>query len=188
VKYLFIQGSPRLNGNTATALKALIEGLEQEVKPENIEYLEANKLFITPCQACDSCKTNGGICVQEDETNWTIQKIWDSDFIILGTPVYYWGMSAQLKLILDKLYCRNDQFKRSQEKRIGLVVVGGNRLTDPQYSIIDVQVSCIADYLNWRHVFTNSYSAYKIGDLARSEEDLEDLKNLGAYLGHEHHH
>lgn len=188
MNYLFIQGSPRLKGNTATALRAIAEGLSRNTPQENIVFLEANSLNIRPCQACDSCKKNGGFCIHSDDTNRVMDLIWDADFLIFGTPVYYWGVSSQIKLILDKLYSRNSALRSGPEKRLGLVTVGGSALDNPQYDLIDNQLNCIAEYLNWRHVFTNNYSAYLQGELAAQDGVLTDLKNLGAYLGHEHHH
>ena len=102
MKFLFIQSSPRLNGNTATALKTMIQGLRENIPAEDIQYLEAAKMRIQGCQACNSCKKNGGFCIHPDDTNQVIGAIAQADFLIFGTPVYYWGVSAQLKLIIDK--------------------------------------------------------------------------------------
>ena len=60
--------------------------------------------------------------VDQDDTNLTIEKIAEADMIIFATPVYWWGMSAQLKLIIDKCYCRGLQLKN---KKVGTIVVGG---------------------------------------------------------------
>ena len=60
--------------------------------------------------------------VDQDDTNPTIEKIAEADMIIFATPVYWWRMSAQLKLIIDKCYCRGLQLKN---KKVGTIVVGG---------------------------------------------------------------
>ncbi len=49
--------------------------------------------------------------MDQDDTNVTIDTIAAADMILFATPVYWWGMSAQLKLIIDKCYCRGLQLK-----------------------------------------------------------------------------
>lgn len=188
MKYVIVQGSPRLNGNTATALKALMQGLKESESNAEIQFIEAAKLRIQGCQACNSCKKNGGFCIHNDDTNQVIGAIADSDFLIIGTPVYYWGVSAQVKLIIDKFYSKNTQFRENSEKRFGLITVGGAELEDPQYQLIDQHMDCICEYLHWRHVFTKNISAYDLGDLADQTEVVDELQHLGLHLGHPHHH
>lgn len=61
--------------------------------------------------------------------------------ILFATPVYWWGMSAQLKLIIDKCYCRGMQLKN---KKVGTIVVGGSPVDSIQYELIDKQFDCMA--------------------------------------------
>ena len=69
-----------------------------------------------------------------EDTNPTIDKIAAADMILFATPVYWWGMSAQLKLIIDKCYCRGLQLKN---KKVGTIVVGGSPVGSIQYELID---------------------------------------------------
>ena len=90
-------------------------------------------------------------CVDKDDTNPTIDKIASADMILFATPVYWWGMSAQLKLIIDKCYCRGLQLKN---KKVGTIVVGGSPVGSIQYELIDKQFDCMAKYLSWdRYAF-----------------------------------
>ena len=66
-------------------------------------------------------------------TNPTIDKIAAADMILFATPVYWLGMSAQLKLIIDKCYCRGLQLKN---KKVGTIVVGGSPVDSIQYEQI----------------------------------------------------
>ena len=61
--------------------------------------------------------------------------------ILFATPVYWWGMSAQLKLIIDKCYCRELQLKN---KKVDTIVVGGSPVDSIQYELIDKQFDCMA--------------------------------------------
>ena len=115
MKIVIINGSAR-KGNTLTAINAFIKGASEK---NEIEIIEPDKLNIAPCKGCGVCQCSKG-CVDKDDTNPTIDKIAAADMILFATPVYWWGMSAQLKLIIDKCYCRGLQLKN---KKVGTIVV-----------------------------------------------------------------
>ena len=106
MKIVIINGSAR-KGNTLAAINAFIKGASEKNK---IEIIEPDKLNIAPCKGCGVCQCSKG-CVDKDDTNPTIDKIAAADMILFATPVYWWGMSAQLKLVIDKCYCRGLQLK-----------------------------------------------------------------------------
>ncbi|HVI43037.1 MAG TPA: flavodoxin family protein, partial [Anaerovoracaceae bacterium] len=123
MKILILNGSPRLNGNTRTALNEISQSIRSNITGVEVELIDVTKHKLSGCTNCDSCRRNGGKCVLPDDSAKIIQKIYDSEVVILGTPVYYWGISAQLKMVVDKLYSKDDQF-RQQKKKLGLVTVG----------------------------------------------------------------
>lgn len=65
-------------------------------------------------------------------------------------------MSAQLKLVIDKCYCRGLQLKN---KKVGVIAVGGSPVDSIQYELINKQFDCMADYLSWDMLFQKSYYA-----------------------------
>lgn len=170
---VIINGSAR-NGNTLTAIKAFMEG----AKEHEIEVIQPDKLNIAPCKGCGACQCFKG-CVDKDDTNPTIDKIAAADMIVFATPVYWWGMTAQIKLVMDKCYCRGAQLKG---KKIGLITVGGAAVGSIQYELIEKQFQCIEKYLAWDIKFSKSYSANDTGDLAKDEVAIAELKGLAAAL------
>ena len=140
MKVIIINGSAR-KGNTLTAIEAFVKGASEK---NEIEIIEPDKLNIAPCKGCGACQCSKG-CVDKDDTNPTIDKIAAADMILFATPVYWWGMSAQLKLIIDKCYCRGMQLKN---KKVGTIVVGGSPVDSIQYELIDKQFDCMAKYLS----------------------------------------
>ena len=110
MKIVIINGSAR-KGNTLTAINAFIKGASEK---NEIEIIEPDKLNIAPCKGCGVCQCSKG-CVDKDDTNPTIDKIAAADMILFATPVYWWGMSAQLKLIIDKCYCSGLQLKNKKD-------------------------------------------------------------------------
>ena len=84
-------------------------------------------------------------------------------------------MTAQLKTVIDKCYCRGGLLKG---KKIGTIVIGGASTDSIQYELINKQFECMAQFLNWDIVFSKSYSANGLKDLAGMSEAIEELKNL----------
>ncbi len=174
MKIVIINGSAR-KGNTLTAIQAFSEGAS--VKNE-IEVIAPEKLNIAPCKGCGACQCTKG-CVDKDDTNPTIDKLVSADVIIFATPVYWWGMTAQLKLIIDKCYCKGEHL---HGKKVGVLVVGAAPVGSIQYELIDKQFECIAEHLSWNMLFQKSYSAWNKADLKENAEAITELKTLGSNL------
>lgn len=173
MKIVIINGSAR-KGNTLTAINAFIKGASVSETNE-IQVIQPEKLHIAPCKGCGACQCYKG-CVDKDDTNATIDMIAAADMILFATPVYWWGMSAQLKLIIDKCYCRGMQLKG---KKIGVIVVGGSPLDNVQYQLIQSQFACMAQYLSWDVLFHESYYATAKDELAKNTEAMQKLEKLG---------
>lgn len=171
MKIVIIDGSAR-KGNTLTAINAFIKGASEA---NEIEMIYPEKLHIAPCKGCGACQCHKG-CVDKDDTNETIDKIVAADMILFATPVYWWGITAQLKLIIDKCYCRGMQLKG---KKIGLIVVGGAPVDNIQYELIWKQFECMAEYLSWEVVFHKSYSATGKDDIAKDDKTIKELEMIG---------
>lgn len=174
MKITIINGSAR-KGNSAAAIEAIMHGAKEH---HTIDLIQADKVDMAFCKGCNACECYKG-CVDKDETNATIDRIAAADMILFVTPVYWWGMTAQLKLIIDKCYCRGAQLKG---KKIGVVVVGGAPVESTQYRLIKEQFTCMAEYLAWDTVFYQSISATGTDDLKNDRARMEQLTRMGAEL------
>lgn len=96
--------------------------------------------------------------------------------IIFATPVYWWGITAQIKLVIDKCYCKGALLKN---KKVGVIAIGGSPTTNVQYELIEKQFQCIGDYLDWDIKFHKSFFANKKDDLLKNESAMKELKALG---------
>ena len=177
MKVLILNGSPRKNGNTAHALRAIEDGLKQRHAVESLNVYDFN---FRPCRNCDACKRNGGNCIQADDTVKIIDKVTAADFVIFGSPVYWWGISAQLKDVVDKFYSRDDESKDGSptlrtKKKIGIVACGAETVDDPEYRLISEQFHCIAKFLGWEVVLDEAISAAAADDLAKDAARLAGL-------------
>ena len=174
MKILLLNGSPR-RGNTYTALETLKEGLSN-IETSCITQIDSTSVAVSPCIACEFCKEHGR-CAVNDDTNNVISEIAESDVIIFATPVYWWGISAQLKVIIDKFYSQEKRLA-SLKKKVGLIIIGQLPQDNVQYKIIEEQFRCIADFLGWEMLFCNTYSAYSATDLACDDAAIIQLRDL----------
>ncbi|WP_304124618.1 flavodoxin family protein [Methanosphaera cuniculi] len=102
MKIVGINASPREESNTRMALQAALE--EAERKGADVQIFDTNKMKIAACQADNACKANGGKCVIDDEMQDIYTAIDEADGVILATPIYWFSVSAQLKLVIDRMY------------------------------------------------------------------------------------
>lgn len=174
MKIVIVNGSPR-KGNTYAAIEAFAS---EAGKNNALEIIETDKLNISGCKGCGVCQCSKG-CVAKDDTNKTIDKLVDADMIVFATPVYWWGMTAQLKMVIDKCYCKGILLKG---KSIGLIVIGGASTDNVQYELIEKQFGCMAEYLNWNIKFSKKYSANAVNDLKNNSEIAAELKTEGSRI------
>jgi len=126
---LALVGSPRIGGNTECRVDEVLRGAEDAgAATERIMLVQRR---IGPCLACDGCITTGH-CVQQDDMEGLLEAMASSDVWVLGTPVYWWGPTAQLKTFVDRWYAPwHNATTRTvfDKKRVILVVAMGD--TDP---------------------------------------------------------
>jgi multimeric flavodoxin WrbA len=101
MKIVGLVASPRENGNTDTLLQKALDGASFQGAETSIFYL--NDLTIRGCQACYGCKKTGK-CVVKDDMEEIYEAIDDADAVIIGSPIYFGRFTAQLALVMDRLF------------------------------------------------------------------------------------
>ena len=94
--------SPRKGSNSSILAVAMGEGVS--AAGGTVEVVDLARLDIKPCLACEACTNNGGKCVQRDGMKMVYSQVINADIIILATPVYWFNMSGQLKVFLDRCF------------------------------------------------------------------------------------
>lgn len=111
-KILILSGSPRKNGNSDLLCDEFMRGaIDGGNSVEKIFVAEKN---IGYCRGCYYCQKSGGKCVIKDDMAEVLQKIIDSDVIVLSSPVYFYSISAQLKTVIDRTVARWQEVKNKQ--------------------------------------------------------------------------
>ena len=98
-KILGIVGSPRRNGNTHLLVSRILQGAKDEGAVTDVLFL--GDLTIRDCVGCHAC-WKGGQCSRKDNMNDIYPKIIESDVIVFGTPVYWYGPTALMKAFIDR--------------------------------------------------------------------------------------
>jgi multimeric flavodoxin WrbA len=97
-----INASPRKKANTQTLVEAVLDGAAAEGAKTRLVNLR--DLKINGCLGCEGCKKHPGRCVQKDDLTPLLQELASYDAIVMGTPVYWFHVAAQFKMLVDRLY------------------------------------------------------------------------------------
>ena len=96
---LGISGSPRRNGNTELLIREFLRGAK--TSGNETELFILSELKISPCTSCGSCQKDGQ-CVIDDDMQLMYNKLLEVDYIVFASPIYFGGVSAQLKSFIDR--------------------------------------------------------------------------------------
>jgi multimeric flavodoxin WrbA len=131
MRVVAFHGSPRSGGNTELLLQEAVRGTGLEV-----EVFTLNTMNIQPCQNCDGCVETGE-CIIEDDMVHVFGAIRGADRIILASPIFFMGVSAQAKVMIDRcqaLWCEKYLLHREipagKHGRRGLVLLVGGMKTE----------------------------------------------------------
>ncbi len=110
---LILQGSPSDNGNTDYVINMLKDEISETNQVEIIRIVECNIEF---CDGCNICQESKQLlsCKFDDEFNGIIEKMKDSDLVIVASPLYTFGFPAQLKRFIDRMYSVVQNFRTSR--------------------------------------------------------------------------
>jgi multimeric flavodoxin WrbA len=96
---LGLQGSPRIKGNTGILLSSFLK--EAERLGAQTQHLDVAKKNITPCQECGVCEDKG-FCPIDDDMQEIYPLLRRADLIIMATPIFFYGATAQIKALIDR--------------------------------------------------------------------------------------
>ena len=99
---LIISSSPRKKGNSQILCEQFKKGAE--AKGHQVKIVRIMEQNIGFCRACDGCMRNGGTCVLKDDMAEILKMFQKADVLVLATPVYFYGISAQMKTFIDRTY------------------------------------------------------------------------------------
>ncbi len=101
-KILAIYGSPRRNGNTDQLMEEMLAGISRDGGVE-ISRVYVSEMNIQPCNGCSKCE-NTGVCDLVDDMQDIYPLLEESKIIIVSSPVYFYGLTSQLKALIDRTH------------------------------------------------------------------------------------
>lgn len=143
MKLIALLGSPRAGGNTELLLKEAVGAAEEEGYSSVILFSPA-KMNISPCTNCGGCKDTG-VCIIKDDMDEVYCAIRESERFILASPIFFFGLSAQIKALIDRcqaFWCEKYLLKRpipeGPRGRKGLLLMAGGMKKEIGFKCGDV--------------------------------------------------
>ena len=123
---VILVGSVRRNGNTELLAKAFADGAG---KQHEVKVVSVADYRVNPCKGCNCCYTSeGNQCVHNDDMTEIYNLLAQADTLVIASPVYFYGVSAQLKALIDRLH--TPMRNHFNIKRLGLILVGAATIPD----------------------------------------------------------
>lgn len=174
---VILVGSVRKNGNTARLAQSFAEGA---AKNNNVEIVSVADYNVNPCIGCNSCFTReGNQCFQDDDMVQIYEKLRNADIVVIASPVYFYGISAKLKAIVDRLHTPMRTTFRI--RKLGLLLVGAAELPN-LFDPIIMQYQMVLDFFRLESIGTILVRGIKdIGDIKGSSA-LKEAYELGTSI------
>ena len=142
---IVIAGSPRKDMYSDRLARAYAEITGAEI-------IYARAVNVNPCHGCGWCRGKGeGKCVQKDDMPDILEKVRKADRVAIFSPIYWWQLTAQTKLILDRLYPMSG--KDWSGKTLTVVVNGAAEDDDKEFELLKAQFGEMTDYIKTGYRF-----------------------------------
>lgn len=176
-KIVVLAGSVRKGGNTDLLVGAFADGAG---KNNDVEVVSVADYKVNPCIGCNSCfARENHQCFQKDDMKLIYRKLRGADIIAVASPVYFYGISAQLKAVVDRLH--NPVRKEFHVKKLVLLLVGAATLPE-LFDAIKVQYQLILNFFHLENAGMVLVRGVKdIGDM-KEHPALQEAYDLGASL------
>ncbi len=125
MQILVLNGSPRPSGNTKGMVEAFRDGAVSV--GHHVDVIDVCRLKINGCLACEYCHTKGrGECVQKDDMQKIYALLKEAEMLVLASPIYYHGVSGQLKCVLDRFYSAAYPSSPPKLKKVAMILSSGD--------------------------------------------------------------
>ena len=185
MRILGIMGSPRIGGNTDLLLDAALSGARSQ--GAEIEKIVVDRLNISPCREHYSCLKDGN-CLIRDDMDALYPKLLEVDGIVVASPMFFYGITAQLKALIDRcqaLWARKHVLKQrwpSAGRKGTFIAVGatkGETLFDGAKATVKYFFKTIGVEYS-EELFIRGVD--QKGDIQRHPSALKDAYELGQRL------
>ncbi len=170
MKIAVFNGSPRKE-NTFALAEAFCKAAE--TAGHEVEMYHVGQMKIAGCLACEYCHTKGeGSCVQKDDLEKIMPAYKEADMIVFASPIYYFGMSAQMEAAIQRVYCIG---KPARAKKAALLLSSGSD------GVYDGAVAQFKAYMNYAGIeCAGIITAH--GDENKTEAKFNEVRDFAKSL------
>jgi len=186
-KLVIVKGSPREFGNSAILAERVAAGARES--GADVESFYLHGMEIQSCDACDSCQGAGDMdCIIDDDMQTLYPALRKADAIVYASPIYWFTVSAQMKLFMDRCYGLGGDTSEPEEhalagKRIGIVLTYGGDDPFDSGAINAIRTfQDTFDYIPAEIVDVVYGSALEAGEIQKNREVMEKAYELGKKL------
>ncbi len=174
-KITVLTGSCRKGGNTELLATAFYNGAKQS---HEVEIISITDYQVNPCTGCNACRGSHmqKACCQNDDMQAIYEKLSDTDILVIASPVYFYGISAQLKAIIDRLHSpKRNEF---HIKKLGLLLVAADSIPEV-FDSIKVQYQLVLDYFKLSSIGEICVGGVEDKGVIQGNPALEEAFHLG---------
>ena len=182
-KIVIIKGSPRKKGNSCSLAESLVKGAKDN--GAHVEEFFLQDMDIRPCNACNVCinQPKKG-CIIDDDMQEIYVSLRSGDSIVIASPIYWFNISAQTKLFIDRLYGLIEPNRHVlKDKRIGIILTYGD--TNQHSSGAIHAINSFKDtfrYIGAEITEIIHGSAMDAGEISQNQKLMDNAYQLGKKL------
>ena len=177
MKIVVLEGSPNKKGSSNLLADCFKQGAEEA--GHTVDIIDAAYANIHPCTGCIHCGYEGP-CVQKDEIDQIRPKILEADMMVFVTPLYYYGMSAQLKILIDRFCAFNSSIQRKHMKSALLTVAWNS--DSWTFEALEAHYKTLVRYLNLKDMGMVLGAGCGTPSMTQHSEFPQQAYNLGNRL------
>ncbi|MBU0992349.1 MAG: flavodoxin family protein [Proteobacteria bacterium] len=183
MRVVCVLGSPRKNGNSATVARRFVD--KARSNGSDVQVYLLNELEFKGCQACMACKTTREDCVLDDGLTSVLKDVSRTDVLVLASPIYFGGVSAQMKAFIDRTYSfltphfyRKEKHSRLDPGKKLVFILSQGQKEESKFQDIFVRYE---HFLKW-YGFDDTYVIRACGvdnvDDVLSRQDILDMTDM----------
>jgi len=178
MKVVAVNGSPRKKGNIDTMIEEAAKVLRK--KGVKVETVSLAGKEIRPCNACERCYSKAWDCPLKDDAKEVLKKMAGADGLLIGSPVYFGGVTAQLKALFDRSIMAYQAFEL-KDKVLGGMSCGGAAHGGQELTVWQIVIFGLTHDMIVANSEGGLYGAMAIGnDVGDVDGDKEGLKTAAA--------
>lgn len=148
MKIVIINSSPHSESQSTSRFLAQKFAEGAKSAGHEIFTFDAANEETNPCRGCDHCGMDGPCVFNDAISTKLMPKMLEADLLVLVTPLYYFGMSAQLKTIVDRFYSRTERLHRKKS----LLLATAWNTADWTMTALETHYNTLVKYMEWENL------------------------------------